>query len=336
MKTKRLLTLSIIMLFFFGTNLYPPLLLNFVQVSQEIKPHNKTEKQYDDQIIEDSFYKPIRTGFLTEISDQEITEISLSKLDKLTIVVNFQPVLVYETDILGWDLKLLVDYEGIDPDKIKKIHYSVNESPMGLIYITYIFEWYGQRPLAGLGHNFDYEPIIIVLDNSDLIEVLFDKGHYTIGRNENPYLKITNWSHRYKPIELNSNYINNIQYPQPESFRLQENLFTELNNSSLEIMNNNLKDVATFWGLYPPMDLTVAVNEPWKVQDNFTTDMPIEEWSLWKAFLGFLRGLPINITDFVKKAFQLESIIIAVGIAIASLTIALVLRRRFSKEPNKE
>lgn len=170
-------------------------------------------------------------------------------------------------------------------DELNAIHYKVNEHD-GKTYISYVVEWNRQRGKV-LGHDFDYEPFVAVLDqNKQVEEVLYDSGHYEVGRIKPQAFKegkaqfwISPWSHCYTPVKRSTQGQRDWENPSAENHVAVSgdqagSLLREWNGGRMTIdaMNRNLSTVGTFAGLGIGPDflsLDQAFDRPWEIKDAF-------------------------------------------------------------------
>ena|GEM_PF-1781498 len=164
------------------------------------------------------------------------------------------------------------DLEG---DEIRSIYYRVHRYPDGYTYITYIVDWNRQRG-EYLGHDFDYEPIVVALDETNNVrQVNYDAGHYAKGRvsvdtNAGPIdFIIDKWSHCYnyvdKVSEKGYSALDTDKLTKEEGILGLDRIeFSEWTEESMKEMNTKLEEVISVFPIMGPSRLSLLplYNDP--------------------------------------------------------------------------
>ncbi|MEM4246694.1 MAG: hypothetical protein QW390_05310, partial [Candidatus Bathyarchaeia archaeon] len=179
-------------------------------------------------------------------------------------------------EVLGSKVRLWLPPESdLEGDEIRAIHYRVHRYPDGYTYITYIVDWNMQRG-EYLGHSFDYEPIVVVLDEmGNVRQVYYDAGHYAKGRisvetDAGPInLVINEWSHNYNYVDkVGENGYSPLDI---DKLTREEGIqglhwikFSEWTEESMKEMNQKLEEVIPTYPFIGPRRLSLLplYNDP--------------------------------------------------------------------------
>jgi len=185
----------------------------------------------------------------------------------------------------------------IDPEDLERnhdellIHYCVN-SDSTATYYTYIYEWtFSDTPMWSelLGypdHNWDYEPVIAVIDHSDgSLTYIYDSGHYRAARTSSKYLAVSKGTHNFATSDSGLG----------ESFG--EEAFCTLTPGRLSMMNEQLAELPRL-PFGSKLSLQWACNEPAKVvsKGKFSADevggkLPVQVNLVGGALIGCLLSI---------------------------------------------
>jgi len=182
------------------------------------------------------------------------------------------------------------------------IYYCINSDSIATYY-TYIYEWtFSDSPMWGelLGypdHNWDYEPVIAVIDHTDgSLTYVYDRGHYRAATTSSKHLVVNKGTHNFAPSS------NGLGEP------FGEETFRKLTPSRLSTMNEQLAHLPRL-PFGSKLSLQWACNEPAKVvsKGEFSTDevggkIPIQVNLVGGALIGTLLSILVWVfTNFTKS-----------------------------------
>lgn len=198
------------------------------------------------------------------------------------------------------------------------IYYCIN-SDSTATYYTYIYEWtFSDSPMWSelLGypdHNWDYEPVIAVIDHTDgSLTYVYDRGHYRAARTSSKYLVVNKGTHNFAPSS------NGLGEP------FGEETFRKLMPSRLSMMNEQLAHLPRL-PFGSKLSLQWACNEPAKVvsKGEFSTDevggrLPVQVNLVGGALIGSL--LSILAWMFINLTKSRERIRITRVVVVGTLS----------------
>lgn len=228
--------------------------------------------------------------YLGSNSPLVIAESTNQSDEELQRVINYQPNLIVSSK------------EKAQNNAPIQVFYSVKYAK-DAEYYTYIYvwtfsdtQWWGEL-LGYPDHNWDYEPIIVRVDNKNSeINYYYDSGHYQAGITTNGQFSVENGTHRYTPTNSGVG----------ESFSVER--FKKLTTLDIDEMN----DLIEYLPRLPfgrKLSLDWAYNSPWKVADKgaFSTDdrvaqLPWQVNIVGSTALGIVLGILLVLVRLKYKS----------------------------------